>query len=55
MSMMSHLQTHYHFKLNFRKWTGMLEKKQLIHSTEHRKDNQLPPLQNIQEENLNMT
>ena len=35
---MPNLQTHYHFKLDFQKYT---ESKWLTHGTKHRKDNQL--------------
>ena len=36
---MSHLQTHYHFKLDFQKVDQHIGGKWLIHGTKHRKDN----------------
>ena len=38
-SIMSNLQTHYHFKFGFQKVDQNTESKWLIHSTKHRKDN----------------
>ena len=40
-SIMSNLQTHYHFKLDFQKVNQHTGGKWLIHGTKHRKDNQL--------------
>ena len=40
-SVISQLQTHYHFKLDFQKVDKNTGGKLLIHSTKHRKDNQL--------------
>ena len=37
---MSNLQTHYHFKLDFRKVEQHTEGKWLIHGTKHPKDSQ---------------
>ena len=37
-SIMSHLQTHYHFKLDFQKVDKHRGGKWLIHGTKHRKD-----------------
>ena len=54
-SIMSNLQTHYHFKLDFQKVDHHTGGEWLIHSTKHRKGNQLHSLKNILEENLNMT
>ena len=44
-SIMSNLQTHYHFKLDFQKVDQQTEGKCLIHGTKHRKDNQLQSLE----------
>ena len=44
-SIMSHLQTHYHFKLYFQKVDQHTGGKWLIHRTKHRKDNQLQGLE----------
>ena len=41
LSIMSNLQTHYHFKLDFQK----LDQHTEGHSTKHRKDNQLQSLE----------
>ena len=41
---MSHLQTYYHFKLNFQKVHQHTGGKWLIHGTKHRNDNQLQSL-----------
>ena len=40
-SLMSNLQTYYHFKLDFQKVDQHTEGKWSIHGTKHRKDNQL--------------
>ena len=40
-SIMSNLQTLYHFKLDFQKVNQYIGGKGLIHSTKHHKDNQL--------------
>ena len=40
-SIMSNLQTHYHFKLDFQKVDHHTRWKWLIHGTKHRKNNQL--------------
>ena len=40
-SIMSNLQTHYNFKLDLQKVDQHTRGKWLIHSTKHRKDNQL--------------
>ena len=44
-SLMSNLQTYYHFKLDFQKVDQHTEGKWLIHGTKHRKDNQLQSLE----------
>ena len=44
-SIMSNLQTHYHFKLDFQKVDQHTGGKWLIHSTQHSKDNQLQSLE----------
>ena len=44
-SIMSNLQTHYHFKLDFQKVDQFTEGKWLIPSTKHHKDNQLQNLE----------
>ena len=44
-SIMSNLQTHFHFKLNFQKVDLYTEDKWLIHGTKRRKDNQLQSLE----------
>ena len=41
----SHLQTHYHLKLNFQKVDQHTGGKYLIHGTKRRKDNQLQSLE----------
>ena len=54
-SIMSNLQTHYHFKLDLTKLAQHAGGKWLICGTKHCKDNQLPPgnpLQNILVGNL---
>ena len=45
LSIMSNLQTHYHFKLDFQKLDQNTEGEGLIDSTKHRKDNQLQSLE----------
>ena len=42
---MSNLQTHYHFKLDFQKVDQHTECEWLINSIKHRKDNQLQSLE----------
>ena len=42
---MSHLQTYYHFKLDFQKVDQHTGGKWLIHGTKRRKDNQLQRLE----------
>ena len=44
-SIMPSLQTHSHFKLDFQKVDQNTRGKWLIHSTKHRKDNQLQSLE----------
>ena len=44
-SIMSHLQTHYHFKLDFQKVDQHTVGNFLIHGTKQRKDNQLQSLE----------
>ena len=44
-SLMSNLQTYYHFKLDFQKVDQHTGGKWLIHGTKHRKDNQLRSLE----------
>ena len=44
-SLMSNLQTYYHFKLDFQKVDQHTGGKWLIHGTKHRKDNQLQNLE----------
>ena len=44
-SIMSNLQTHYHFKLDFQKIDQHSGGKWLIHGTKHRNDNQLQSLE----------
>ena len=44
-SIMSNLQTHYHFKLDFQKVDQPTGVPWLIHCTKHRKDNQLQSLE----------
>ena len=44
ISIMSNFQTHYHIKLYFQKMDQYIRGKRLIHSTKHRKDNQLHSL-----------
>ena len=44
ISIMSNFQTHYHIKLDFQKMDQHTGDKRLIHSTKHRKDNQLHSL-----------
>ena len=44
-SLMSNLQTYYHFKLNFQKVDKHTGGKWLIHGTKHHKDNQLQSLE----------
>ena len=41
LSIMSNLQTHYHFKLDFQKVDQHTGGRWLIHGTKHHKDNQL--------------
>ena len=43
-SIMSHLQSHYHYKLYFQKLDQHTESKWLIHGTKHCEDNQLQSL-----------
>ena len=45
LSMMSNLQTYYHFKLDFQKVDQHTGGKWLIHDTKHRKDNHLQSLE----------
>ena len=45
VSIMSHLQTHYHFKLNFQKADQHTWGKWLIYGIKHCKDNQLQSLE----------
>ena len=42
---MSHLQTYYHFKLDFQTLDQHTGDKWLIHGTKHHKDNQLQSLE----------
>ena len=44
-SLMSNLQTYYHFKLDFQKVDQHTGRKWLIHGTKRRKDNQLQSLE----------
>ena len=44
-SLMSNLQTYYHFKLDFQKVDQHTEGKWLIHGTKRHKDNQLQSLE----------
>ena len=44
-SIMSNLQTHYHFKLDFQKIDQHAGGKWLIHGTKHHNDNQLQSLE----------
>ena len=44
-SLMSNLQTYYHFKLDFQKVEQHVWGKCLIHGTKRRKDNQLQSLE----------
>ena len=44
-SLMSNLQTYYHFKLDFQKVDQHTGGKWLIHGTKRRKDNQLQSLE----------
>ena len=44
-SIMSNLQTHYHFKLDFQNVDQHTGGKWLIHGTKHHKDNQLESLE----------
>ena len=44
-SLMSNLQTHYHFKLDFQKVAQHTGGRWLIHGTKRRKDNQLQSLE----------
>ena len=44
-SIMSNLQTHYHFKIDFQNMDQNTGGKLLIHGTKHRKDNQLQNLE----------
>ena len=44
-SIMSHLQSHYHFKLNYQKVYKHKGNKWSIHGTKHHKDNQLQGLE----------
>ena len=44
-SLMSNLQTYYHFKLDFQKVDQQTGGKWLIHGTKHRKDTQLRSLE----------
>ena len=44
-SIMSNLQTHYHFKLDFQKVDQHTDEKWFIHGTKHHKDNQLQSLE----------
>ena len=44
-SLVSNLQTYYHFKLNFQKVDQHTGGKWLIYDTKHRKDNQLQILE----------
>ena len=44
-SIMSNLQTHYHFELDFQKVDQQTTGKWLIHSTKHHKDNLLQSLE----------
>ena len=45
ITMMSNLQTHYNFKLDFQKVDQDTGGKWWIHGTKHRKDNQLQSLE----------
>ena len=45
LSIMSNLQTRYHFKLDFQKIDQHTGGKWLIQGTKHRNDNQLPSLE----------
>ena len=45
LSIMSNLQTHYHFKLDFQKLDQHTGVNWLIHGTKYRKDNQLQSLE----------
>ena len=45
---MSNLQTHYHFKRDFKKVDQHTAGKWLIHGTKHGKDNQLQSLSQFQ-------
>ena len=38
-SIVPNLETHYHLKLEFKKWTNIQEASDYIHGTKHRKDN----------------
>ena len=42
---MPHLQTYYHFKVDFQKVDQLTGGKWFIHGTKHRKDNQLQSLE----------
>ena len=44
-SIMSNLQTHYHFKTDFQNMKQQTGGKWLIHGTKHRKENQLQNLE----------
>ena len=44
-SLMSNLQTYYHFQLDFQKVDQYIGGKSLIHGTKRRKDNQLQSLE----------
>ena len=46
-SLMSNLQTHYHFKLDFQKMDPHTWGNWLIHGTKHRKDNQFQSLESL--------
>ena len=45
LSIMSNVQSHYHFKLDFQKMDQHTGGKWLIHATKHHKDNQLLSLE----------
>ena len=45
LSVMSNLQTHYHFKLDYQKVDQRTESKWLIHGTKHHKGYQLQNLE----------
>ena len=39
LSIVSNLETHYHFKLDLKKWTNIQEASVYIHGIKHHKDN----------------